>query len=147
MRRTANSSSFLLAARARHAHRLIFISSFLLSFFLFFFFRIYSPCNFARFSFRVPREFCGSLEVLRVFKTNACLLIFMTGLNALAGCADTNTPATGRLSATYSSRYTARKIILILKWRIIRRDVFNDAPYTRSVPETARCTLVLQKIV
>lgn len=58
----------------------------------------------------------------------------------------TRTPYHGGLSATYSSRYTARKIILVLKWRIIPRDVFNDAPYTRFVPETARWALVLQKI-
>jgi len=70
--------------------------------------------------------------------------IYDERLNAWAWCADTN-PLPRGLSATYSSRYTARKIILVLKWRIILRDVFNDAPYTRFVPVTARCTLVFYK--
>lgn len=65
--------------------------------------------------------------------------IYDKHLNARARCADTN-PLPRGLSATYSSRYTARKIILVLKWRIIPRDVFNDAPYTRFVPEAARPT-------
>lgn len=70
--------------------------------------------------------------------------IYDERLNALAWCADTN-PLPRGLSATYSSRYTARKIILVLKWRIILRDVFNDAPYTRFVPEMVRYTLVFYK--
>lgn len=40
--------------------------------------------------------------------------IYDERLNAGARCADTN-PSPGRLSATYSSRYTARKIIPVLK--------------------------------
>lgn len=42
------------------------------------------------------------------------LHIYDERLNARARCADTNPPPR-RLSATYSSRYTVRKIILVLK--------------------------------
>lgn len=93
------------------------------------------------------RELCGSLcgSFTGIQDERVSPHIYDKHLNARARCADTN-PLPRGLSATYSSRYTARKIILVLKWRIIPRDVFNDAPYTRFVPETARCAFVLQKV-
>lgn len=62
------------------------------------------------------RELCGSLcgNFTGIQDERVSPHIYDKHLNARARCADTN-PLPRGLSATYSSRYTARKIILVLK--------------------------------
>lgn len=95
------SCSPLLLFNIKH-HRLLLVGEF-----------TYTRVTFTMFSFcartlRLAESFTG-IQDERVSPH-----IYDKRLNARARCADTN-PLPRRLSATYSSRYTARKIILVLK--------------------------------